>query len=83
MSHLAGVAEMQQQWQAAVAQEAQAEIIRLRTELAKSRRQESQREREVSYLQRQLTEAAKQLAQYVIESEASERIGIVQEDNEV
>lgn len=73
LSHLVSVAETQQAWQAALTQEVQTEIVRLRIELAKSRRQESQREREVAYLQRQLTEAAKQLAQYVMESESAER----------
>jgi hypothetical protein len=72
LAHLASVAEVQQAWQAALSQEAQTEIVRLRVELAKSRRQEAQREREVAYLQRQLTEAAKQLAQYVVESEEAE-----------
>jgi hypothetical protein len=74
MSRLSAIAELQESWQAAISQEAQLEIVRLRVELGKSRRLESQREREVIYLQRQLTEAAKQLAQYVIESEASDRI---------
>ncbi len=69
LAHIASVAEVQQSWQATLSQEAQTEIIRLRVELANARRQESQREREVAYLQRQLTEAAKQLAQYVVESE--------------
>lgn len=69
LGQLASVAEVQQTWQAALSQEAQTEIVRLRVELAKARRQESQREREVAFLQRQLTEAAKQLAQYVVDSE--------------
>lgn len=69
LGHLASVAEIQQTWQAALSQEAQTEIVRLRVELAKARRQESQREREVAFLQRQLTEAAKQLAQYVVDAE--------------
>lgn len=69
LGQLASVAEIQQTWQAALSQEAQTEIVRLRVELAKARRQESQREREVAFLQRQLTEAAKQLAQYVVDSE--------------
>lgn len=74
MSKLSSVAEIQQQWQAAISNEAQTEIIRLRVELAKSRRQESQREREVSYLQRQLMEASKQLAQFVVDSETADRV---------
>lgn len=73
MSKLSSVAEIQQQWQASISNEAQTEIIRLRVELAKSRRQESQREREVSYLQRQLLEASKQLAQFVVDSEINDR----------
>jgi predicted phage tail protein len=45
------------------------EVKRLREELTKARRNETQKSREVAYLERQLTEAAKKIAFFAIDSQ--------------
>ena len=63
ISHISGELRI------AVSAEVQHEVQRLRDELFKARRNETQKDREVAYLQRQLVEAAKKIALVNVEKD--------------
>ena len=69
LARLRSTADLTNELKIAVAVETQRELQRLRDELFKARRNETQKERESSFLQRQLVEAARRIAQLTVESE--------------
>ncbi len=69
LARLRGAADLQDELRIAVSAATQKELQRLRDELFKARRNEVQKERETAFLQRQLVEAARRIAQATVDSE--------------
>lgn len=72
LSQMITVQELQQQVGASISAETQKELQRLRDELIKARRIETRKDREVSFLQRQLAEAAKRIAELSFREEQAQ-----------
>jgi hypothetical protein len=73
LGRLANTAALSEELRVAVSLEAQREMQRLRDELFKARRNETQKEREIAFLQRQLVEAARRIALESVERGEQER----------
>lgn len=71
LARLAESAALTNDLKLSVSVETQHELQRLREELFKSRRNETQKERELAFMQRQLVEAAKRLAKDTVSSNSS------------
>jgi hypothetical protein len=69
LARLVSTAALSEELRVAVSAETQKELQRLRDELFKARRNETQKEREIAFLQRQLVEAARRIAQESVERE--------------
>jgi hypothetical protein len=74
LARLATTAALSEELRVAVSTEAQREMQRLRDELFKARRNETQKEREIAFLQRQLVEAARRIAQESVEREQERHV---------